>query len=85
MPVDYYPQKTVAELLVILDSVQKRASVGALFITTGAGIQQQRSFQGSASTQTEVKRVLFSLHLKDPDVYQNPYLSRVRRTRVSYC
>jgi len=84
VPVDYYPQKTVAELLVILDSVQKRGSVGALSMTTGAGLQQMRSWQGAARPEVEVRRVLYSLYRRDPTTYEDPYRERVRRTRPAY-
>lgn len=84
MPVNYYPQKSADELLAILTSLQKRASEGVVFFTTGAGLQQQRSFQGSARVETEIRRVLYSLFVVDPDTYDNPYAGRIRRTRPHY-
>ncbi len=76
--VNYYPQKTAAELLLVLDSLQKRTT------TTAAGFQTLRSFQGSSKVEVEIRRVLFSLHKLDPDTYADPYASRIRRTRASY-
>jgi hypothetical protein len=89
MPVDYYPQKSVEELLGILDSLQKRASTGVVFFTTAAGIQNQRSFQNGNKVEVEIRRVLYSLHLRgaegdEENPYPDPYLQRVRRTRAHY-
>jgi len=84
MPVDYYPQKSVDELLAILDAVQKRASTGVVFFTTAAGVQNQRSFQGASPTAVEIRRILYSLFLRDSVTYANPYASRTRRTRARY-
>lgn len=84
VPFDYYPQKTVAQLLALLESVQNRASKGELSMTTGAGLQQVRSWQGSGSTSLEIRRLLYSLHRRDPATYQDPYAERVRKSRASY-
>ena len=85
MPIDYYPQKSVEELLVILDSLQKRASTGLVYFSTVlGGTQSQKSFQGSSSTAVEIRRVLYSLFKRDPDNYPNPYASRIRKTRPHY-
>ena len=84
MPVNYYPQKTEDELLVALESLQKRTTEGAVFFTTAAGLQSQRSFQGSSPVSVEIRRVLYSLHKLNPGTYENPYAQRVRRTRPSY-
>lgn len=84
MPVDYYPQKTEAELLVILDSLQKRGSVGAVMMTEAAGLKQQRGWIGAGSVALETRRVLYSLFKRNPDEYSNPYVERIRRTNASY-
>lgn len=84
MPVNYYIGKTEDELLVMLSDLQKRATSGVVFFTTGAGLQQQRSFTGSAPVAVEIRRVLYSLHKLDPDEYDNPYAGRVRVTRTRY-
>src|SRR6266516_2786075 len=84
MPVNYYPQKSADELLSILDSLQKRASTGVVAMTSAAGFQQQRSFQNGGPVDREIRRVLYSLWKLDPDTYDNPYNSRVRRVRAAY-
>jgi hypothetical protein len=84
MPVNYYPQKTAAELLVLLDSLQKRATTGAVAMTTALGQQTMRSFQGSGPVDREIRRVLYALWKLDPDEYDNPYAERIRRTRARY-
>jgi hypothetical protein len=52
-------------------------------MTTYAGDQQMRSYQGASRVDTMIKRVLYSLSLLNDD-YDNPYAARVRRTQVSY-
>jgi len=84
MPVNYYIGKTEDELLVMLSDLQKRASSGVVFFTTGAGLQQQRSFQGSAPVAVEIRRVLYALFVLNPGDYDNPYSGRVRVTRTKY-
>jgi hypothetical protein len=84
MPVDYYPQKSVDELLVLLDALQKRATTGFTSMTSAAGLQQMRSFQGSAPVSVEIRRVLYSLYKREPGTYDNPYASRIRKTRAHY-
>lgn len=95
MPVDYYPQKSVNELLTILASLQARGSTGVVHFTTAAGMQQQKTFQGSTTqVSVEIRRVLYSLHLKgqlavenaeaETNPYPNPYQARIRRTRARY-
>lgn len=84
MPVNYYPQKTVAELLELLDSLQKRSTTGAPSFIIAAGMQQQRSFTNSAHVDNAIRRVLFSLYKLDPETYPNPYVERVRRTVANY-
>jgi hypothetical protein len=84
MPVNYYPQKSADELLVMLDALQKRATTGFVSQTSAAGLQQIRSFQNSGPVSVEIRRVLYSLWKLDPDTYENPYASRIRRTRPNY-
>lgn len=84
MPVDYYPQKTEDELLVMLAAVQKRSTEGAVSMTTMAGMQQMRSWQGSGSVALEIRHILYSLSRRDPVLYADPYISRVRKTRAAY-
>ena len=84
VPFDYYPNKTVTELLALLTSVQNRGTKGELSMTTGAGLQQVRSWQNSESTPVTIRRLLYSLHRKDPVTYADPYADRVRKTRASF-
>jgi len=84
VPVNYYVGKDEAELLVLLDAVQKRASIGSVFFVTSSGIQTQRSFQGSGPVDREIRRLLYALHLLSPGTYSDPYAVRIRRTRVRY-
>jgi len=85
MPVDYYPNRCQEELEAMLTAVQERQTKGAVFFTTGAGIQSQRSFQGSSRVEVEIRRILYSLHLKNSADYPNdPYAGRIRRTRARY-
>ena len=85
MPIDYYPQKTEAELLLLLDALQKRASEGQVFFTTAIGMQSQRSFQGAARVEVEIRRVMYSLYRKGAFGFTtDPYAERIRKTRARY-
>jgi len=84
VPVDYYPQKTEEELLALLKAVQARGTDGQVFFTTVIGMQTQKSFQGAARPEVEIRRIRYSLFLKNPDTYANPYTERTRRTRANY-
>lgn len=85
MPVDYYPNLTVEELEARLLSLQNRSTKGEVYFTTSAGVQTQKSYQGAARPEVEIRRVLYSLHLRDESSYpDDPYAGRIRRTRASY-
>lgn len=84
MPCDYYSNKDEEELLAILDSVQKRQTTGVVAFYGAAGVQQQRSFQGGSRVEVEIRRLLYSLHLRAPGTYADPYAGRIRKTRASY-
>lgn len=84
MAIDYYPNKTTDDLLVMLSALQNRQAFGGIIATEASGLKQQRSFQGGGSAALELRRVLYSLFLRDPDTYSNPYAGRVRRTRALY-
>lgn len=85
MPVDYYPQKSVADLLLILDGLQKRQTKGGITEVVAAGVKTARQFgMGNSRIQTEMLRVMYSMHLRDPDTYDDPYASKIRRTRARY-
>jgi hypothetical protein len=82
---DYYPQKSEAELSVLLDSLQKRQVKGGITEVTAAGVRTMKDFRGGNSrVEVEIRRVLYSLHLRNPDTYDDPYASRVRRVRARY-
>ena len=53
-------------------------------MTTAAGLQQMRSWQGAARPEVEIRRILFSLFKRDPETYANPYNDRVRMARPAY-
>ena len=85
MPVDYYPQKSVADLLGILDGLQKRQTRGGITEVVAAGVKTTREFgMGNSRAEKEILRVLYSLHLRDSGTYDDPYASRIRRTRARY-
>jgi hypothetical protein len=83
VPTNFFPNATEAELVALLESLQRRATRGEIYMTTYAGDQQMRSYQGASRVDTMIKRVLYSLSLLNDD-YDNPYAGRVRRTQVSY-
>lgn len=85
MPVDYYPNKSGSELLVMLKAAQDASVGGTITETTAAGLHVVMS-QGDQSISNDLKlrRILYSLHLRDPQQWPNPNASRVRRTRTAY-
>ena len=93
MPVDYYPNKSVQELTGILETLQKRQTQGAVTEVTAAGVMTRRELGRGATmnarTETEIKRVLYSLYLRAQGTdaaedWPNPYAGIIRRTRVRY-
>jgi hypothetical protein len=92
MPVDYYPQKSVAELVVILEKLQKRQTEGLLGEVAAAGIRTTRDIgrgAGNSRPEVEIKRVLYSLYRRakgtgEADNWPNPYNDMIRRTLPSY-
>jgi hypothetical protein len=83
VPRNRFPNATEAELVSLLESLQRRATMGQIYMTTYAGDQQMRSFQGAPTVRVAMDWVLYSLSLLNSD-YNNPYTTRVRRTRASY-
>ncbi len=81
---DYYPQLEADALLFLLNAVQRRGTIGQVVFTTAAGVQSQLSLSGAARPEVENRRIRYSLHLRDPDNYPDPYANRVRRTRARY-
>lgn len=90
MPVDYYPNKSIEELLSMLEKLQKRQTEGTLTEVSAAGVRTVKTVTpGNSMVETEILRVLYSLHLRaagneEEDKYPNPYASRIRRTRARY-
>lgn len=85
MPVDYYPQKSVEELTSLLETLQNRQTKGAITEVVAAGVKTSREVgMGNSRVEKEILRVLYSMHLRDPDTYDDPYASRIRRTRARY-
>ena len=85
MPVDYYSNLSEAELLPILTTLQQRQTSGIITQSSIAGFESSRSFGKEASrNETEIRRVLYSLFLRNPSVYKNPYDQRITRTRARY-
>lgn len=90
MPVDYYPNKSVEELSQILTTLQKRQTEGTLTEVSAAGVRTVKTLTpGNARVETEILRVLYSLHLRaagtgDASKFPNPYASRIRMTRARY-
>jgi hypothetical protein len=84
--VDYYPNKSEDELLVLLNALQKRQINGTITEVSAAGVRTVRDLKdaGNARIEVEIRRVMFSLHVRAPDEYDNPYASRIRRTRTRY-
>ncbi|HEV2210845.1 MAG TPA: hypothetical protein VG167_18890 [Verrucomicrobiae bacterium] len=85
MPLDYYPQKSTADLLVILASLQNRQTKGAITEVSAAGVRTVKEVGLSNSrVEVELRRVLYSLHLRQPEQYDDPYAARIRRVRARY-
>jgi hypothetical protein len=84
MPVDYYPNSNEDELVLLLESLQRRATTGQIYMTTYSGDQNMRTFQGASPVKVEIKNVLYSLHLQNPADWDNPHLQKIRRVRAAY-
>jgi hypothetical protein len=86
MPVNYYPNKSVEDLLILLDQVQRRQTSGATITeTSAAGIRIVKTVgAGNSRPEVELRRILYSLWLADPNTYANPYAARNRRVRTRY-
>ena len=85
MPSNYYPNKTEEDLLAILNALQARQTAGAITEVSAAGVRTVKEVgQGNSRTEVELRRVLYSLFLKNPTLYQDPYASMIRRTRTRY-
>ena len=83
MPLDYYPQRTEVELLALLDSLQRRQTIGVVSQASSAGMQQIKTWAGANRPEVEIKRVMYSLHVRN-SIYPDPYALSVHRTRTRY-
>jgi hypothetical protein len=85
MPIDYYPNLSAGQLLQLLQILQARDTTG---ITTEVGMvgYTQRNDFGKEMTRnaTAIRRVLYSLHLRNPCQFKDPYAQRIARTRARY-
>ena len=93
MPVDYYPNKSIEELTAMLTTLQERQLKGTITQVSAAGVSTIRELGRNATmnarTETEIKRVLYSLFLRaagteNAQDWPNPYASMIRRTRARY-
>jgi hypothetical protein len=91
MPVDYYPNKSIADLKSILDALQARQTGGAITEVNAAGVRMVRDLGGSGNSRVEVEilRVRYSLYRRalgteEAQNFANPYPERIRRTRARY-
>jgi hypothetical protein len=85
VPINYYPNATEAELVAMAASLQRRMTVGEVqFMTQPGGGQVQKSFQNTPEAKQTLKDILYSLHRKNPSVYDNPYTQRIKRTLPNY-
>ena len=93
MPVDYYPQKSMEELIGLLESLQNRQVKGAITEVSAAGVRTTRDVGRNATlnarTSTEILRVLYSLHVRakgtdEAENWPNPYAGKITRTRPRY-
>ena len=91
MPVDYYPQKSVQELVRILETLQDRQSKGLLAEVSAAGVRVTRDMRrgDQSRTETEILRVLWSLFIRAAGTeeavnWPDPYANRIQKTRASY-
>ncbi len=85
MPLNYYPQKSEAELLALLDKLQARQTAGAITEVSAAGVRTVKQIpQGNSRVEVEIRRVLYSLSLLDPETYPDPYAQMIRIVRTRY-
>ena len=91
MPIDYYPQKSVQELVVILEKLQKRQTQGLIAEVSAAGVRVTRDMRkgDESRTETEILRVLWSLFVRaqgtdEAATWPDPYAQRISRTRARY-
>lgn len=85
MAIDYYPNKSEEELLSLLESLQNRQVKGAVTEVNAAGVRTVKEVgSGNSRVEVEIRRVLYSLFVRNPKDYDDPYASRIRRTLPRY-
>lgn len=92
MPVDYYPNKNIEQLVAILENLQKRQIEGTLTEVTAVGVRTVKNITpGNSALDIEILRVRYSLYRRAQDAgeaeankWTNPYKERVKRTRANY-
>ncbi len=96
MPVNYYSNRTQAELLNILKSLQDGQagnSVKEIYIAGQRVIKGPNTIAASYRPDVEILRVRYALYLiasatgyagGDANLYPNPYRERITRTRANY-
>ena len=91
MPIDYYPQKSIAELKGLLENLQRRQTHGGITEVLAAGVRTTRDFRnsGNSRVEVEIRRVMYSLHRRakgtaEAENYPDPYAEMVRHTRARY-
>jgi hypothetical protein len=82
VPVNFYPNATEEELTALLESLQRRATKGEIYMTTYSGDQQMRSFQGGAKIHVEMRHVLYAGHVLFG--WDDPYIQRIKRVSADY-
>jgi hypothetical protein len=85
MPWNKYPNLTEDDLVAILESIQRRSTIGEIgFVTVAGGGQMSRSWQFGRDVSEEAKRVVYALFKLNPSTWDNPYAQRIRRTLPVY-
>jgi hypothetical protein len=85
MPVNLFPNASEAELRALVESLQKRLTIGEIqFVTLPGGGQMQRTFQNTRDAKTMLIHALYSWHKMNPSEVDNPYAQRIRRTLPNY-
>jgi hypothetical protein len=94
VPIDYFFNKSLDDLILMLARVQERQTVGGLRDVMVPGVRTRREFDKEQNSVQEIERIRYSMFLRaqagDPGdgsliaQYPNPYLEKTRRTRTRY-
>ena len=82
MPVNYYPNATELELTTLLEGLQRRQTIGQVYMTSTLGDQTIRSFKGASKVSLEIRRVRWAGHVLYG--WDNPYAERVQHVSPNY-